>query len=75
MDLHNSAVKSLTLRRFPPEVRLLIYPYALYFNKYSACSKSRVFLAALLGDPVLYNEAIEVYYEVNTFRLEASLFI
>jgi hypothetical protein len=77
------------LRRTPPEIRSIIFEYALYspVKEYprlpgSRSDKDRVskmrkisgLLAALRPDPDLYGEALEVFYKVNRFILDLHSF-
>lgn len=52
------------LRNLPPEVRNLIYQAALVWN-----GKTPALLAALRADPMLYQEAMTVFCQINTFCL------
>jgi hypothetical protein len=58
------------LRHVPAEVRLLIF--AQVFNVEGPALKSPPLLQAVRGDPKLYGEALEVFYNLNTFRLSVQ---
>lgn len=82
------------LRRFPPEIRNMIYEHAVLLRHSSLPSLSleielkyvrpgsRVptlrqvpsLLATLRTAPDLYQEALEVFYKVNTFILDLDSF-
>jgi hypothetical protein len=53
-----------TLRKFPPEIRDMIYKLTLA-GEWNA--KTPTFIIALRGDSELYHEALKVFYETNTF--------
>jgi hypothetical protein len=55
-----------SLRRFPPEVRVMIFKINLSFSKDLPSSN---LLAALIADQFLYKEALKVYYDVTTFEI------
>jgi hypothetical protein len=53
-----------TLRKFPPEIRDMIYKLTLA-GEWNG--KTSTFIIALRGDSELYHEALKVFYETNTF--------
>ena len=55
---------SLTLRKFPPEVQDIIYKLILVD---SCKGKKPAFIITLRSDHELYHEALQVFYETNTF--------
>jgi uncharacterized protein YjbI with pentapeptide repeats len=57
----------LAFRKFPPEVREMIFRRCLYFG-----GKTPSLLIALRGDPELYREALVLFYKLNIFRLNGS---
>jgi hypothetical protein len=57
---------SLTLRKFPPEIRDMIYKLTLVG---SWKGKMPAFIITLRGDQELYHEALQVLYETNRFTL------
>ena len=52
----------LALRRFPPEIRSLIFAHTAEYN-----GKTPNIIKALRGDEELYCEALELMYKVSTF--------
>jgi hypothetical protein len=64
-----AATKSpLSLRRFPPEIRHMIFCDCVHFKD----GKTPAILVALRGDPELYYEALQLFYERNYFTLKWS---
>lgn len=81
------------LRRLPPELREMIYKFALilpvkseevstFYNKKTRSLKSTPrklcpspsFLAALRVEPYLYSEALNVFYQINSFPLTGETY-
>jgi len=62
-----AATKSpLSLRRFPPEIRLMIFCDCIHFQD----GKTPAILVALRSDSELYYEALQLFYERNYFTLK-----
>jgi hypothetical protein len=59
-------VAPLTLRRFPAEIRHMIFRATL---EGSWKGKAPEFIISLRGDKELYKEALNIFYETNTFAL------
>ncbi|KAL2074850.1 hypothetical protein VTL71DRAFT_8629 [Oculimacula yallundae] len=55
----------LALRKFPPELRILIFERCIDFEDRITPS----ILSALRGDPELYSEAIDCFYRLNVIRI------
>jgi hypothetical protein len=55
----------LALRKFPPEIREMIFQRCIDTRD----NKSPSIIIALRGDKELYREAIKVFYKLNFFRL------
>jgi hypothetical protein len=57
-----SSLKACLFRKFPPEVREIIFDEAIEWD-----GKTPALIVALRGDPVLYFEALEVLSKSNVF--------
>jgi hypothetical protein len=70
MDGCNVTTSPLALRKFPPEIREMIFQRCIDTkdNK-EKDNKSPPIIVSLRSDKELYQEAIEVFYKLNFFRL------
>lgn len=57
---------SFRLRDLPVEIRILIFRKCVW--QYHCC-KAPALIEALRGNPLLYQEALEVYYAINEFSV------
>lgn len=68
-----STVSVIPLEKFPAEIRIMIYRLLLHRKKSDPCRRQPHpvlnLLQALRADPTLYKEALQIYYQVNTFVL------
>jgi hypothetical protein len=62
------------LRRIAPEIKTMIFEYALKMSSQPRPYSSPSLLVALRAVPDLYNEALEVFYKINTFILDVGSF-
>jgi hypothetical protein len=62
----------LGLRRFPPEIRAMIFEYSTPWDSNKA--KTPEILVALRGDCELYEEAIKTFYKQNWLRIDVGNF-
>jgi hypothetical protein len=68
---------SKALRRVAPEIRSMIFKYAHLLPDPPVHQRPYpvpFLLPALRATPDLYNEALEVYYRINTFALNVETF-
>jgi hypothetical protein len=56
----------LALRRFPPEIRAMIFTGCIHFGGF----KTPAIIITLRGDKQMYEEAIQIFYKLNSFRVE-----
>jgi hypothetical protein len=70
MDGCNVTTSPLAIRKFPPGVREMIFQRCIDTkdNK-EKYNKSPPIIVSLRSDKELYQEAIEVFYKLNLFRL------
>lgn len=64
--------KPLSFRRFPVEIRALIFEKAVEyksedFRRYNVHYRMPHLIVALRGDPLLHNEALNLFYKTNDF--------
>jgi uncharacterized protein YjbI with pentapeptide repeats len=62
----------LALRRFPPEIRAMIFRYCTPWS--SMMRKTPYVLDAIRGDSELYQEALRAFYKQNWFLLDFKNF-
>jgi uncharacterized protein YjbI with pentapeptide repeats len=66
MDNCTMTSSPLALRRFPPEIRAMIFNGCIHF----ADHKTPAIIIALRGDKEMYEEAIQIFYKLNSFRVK-----
>lgn len=63
----------LTLRTFPPEIREIIFNLCVKWTReWKGFGHETALLAALRGDPGLYQEALHILYRDNAFVLRCA---
>ncbi|KAE9378850.1 hypothetical protein N431DRAFT_396722 [Stipitochalara longipes BDJ] len=66
MDNCTMTSSPLAFRKFPPEIRSMIFAGCIDFNH----RKTPVVLVALRSDKEIYEEAIQIFYKLNWFRVK-----
>ncbi|KAN0115289.1 hypothetical protein V8E51_004833 [Hyaloscypha variabilis] len=65
MDNCTMTSSALALRKFPPEIRAMIFNGCIHFGGF----KTPAIIITLRGDKQMYEEAIQIFYKLNWFRV------
>ena len=68
MDNCSMTSSPLAIRKFPPEIRAMIFAGCINNVGY----KTPTILKALRGDKEMYEEAIQIFYKLNWLRVKLS---
>ena len=66
MDNCSMTYSPLAIRKFPPEIRAMIFAGCVDNKGY----KTPNLLVALRGDREMYEEAVQIFYGLNWFRVK-----
>ncbi len=66
MDNCTMTSSPLAFRKFPPEIRAMIFNGCIHFGGF----KTPAIIIALRGDKEMYEEDIQIFYKLNLFRVK-----
>lgn len=70
-------IPPISLRYLPTEIRDMVFEYLLTFPKVTYLEqqpKTPAIIVALRPEPKVYDEALQIYYKRNTFRITSHNF-